>query len=179
MKIVIVDTWATLTSVARSVADGRRRACSSTRAKVRCPRPVSSCARRLNRHLPVIVVVNKVDGSDARISEVVDEVYAFFFDLDAADHHIEFPILYCNACSRCVARPRIRGQRSEAALRSVALSVPAPEYEPRPPAPGPRHQPRRAAVFGGLRSLCRAQQGTDRQGSERQRGAKSTARSSG
>ncbi|HEY5011810.1 MAG TPA: GTP-binding protein, partial [Acidimicrobiia bacterium] len=50
--------------------------------------------KALERHLPVIVVVNKVDRPDARISEVVDEVYALFFDLDAADHHIEFPIVY-------------------------------------------------------------------------------------
>src|SRR6478736_1154136 len=53
--------------------------------------------KALEAHLPVIVVVNKVDRPDARISEVVDEVYALFFDLDAADHHIEFPIVYCNA----------------------------------------------------------------------------------
>src|SRR6201994_512615 len=47
--------------------------------------------KALERHLPVILVVNKVDRPDARIAEVVDEVYALFFDLDAADHHIEFP----------------------------------------------------------------------------------------
>src|SRR5258708_24671418 len=53
--------------------------------------------KALEARLPVIVVINKVDRPDARISEVVDEVYALFFDLDAADHHIEFPIVYCNA----------------------------------------------------------------------------------
>ncbi len=43
--------------------------------------------------LPTVVVVNKVDRKDARIEAVVDEVYQLFFDLDAADKHIEFPIV--------------------------------------------------------------------------------------
>src|SRR5260221_7478703 len=51
--------------------------------------------KALERHLPVIVVVNKVDRPDARIAAVVDEVYALFFDLDAVDHHIEVPVCYC------------------------------------------------------------------------------------
>ena len=48
--------------------------------------------KALARHLPAVVVINKVDRSDARTSEVVDEVYQLFFDLDAEDHSIEFPI---------------------------------------------------------------------------------------
>src|SRR5271163_3165137 len=47
--------------------------------------------------LPVILVVNKVDRADARIAEVVDECYELFLDLDADEHHIEFPIVYCQA----------------------------------------------------------------------------------
>jgi len=50
-------------------------------------------SKALARHLPVVVVVNKVDRSDARTEAVVDEIYELFFDLDAGDHHIEFPIL--------------------------------------------------------------------------------------
>ena len=53
--------------------------------------------KSLERHLPVILVVNKVDRPDARVKEVVDEVYQLFMDLDADDHQIEFPILYANA----------------------------------------------------------------------------------
>jgi len=49
--------------------------------------------KALELHLPTVVVVNKVDRKDARIDAVVDEVYQLFFDLDAADHHIEFPII--------------------------------------------------------------------------------------
>ena len=45
----------------------------------------------------MILVVNKVDRPDARVAEVVDEVYELFLDLDADEHQIEFPIVYCNA----------------------------------------------------------------------------------
>ena len=53
--------------------------------------------KALEAHLPVILVVNKVDRPDARIAEVVDEVYELFLDLDADEHQIEFPIVYTNA----------------------------------------------------------------------------------
>ena len=53
--------------------------------------------KALEARLPVILVVNKVDRPDARIAEVVDEVYELFLDLDADEHQIEFPILYTNA----------------------------------------------------------------------------------
>src|SRR5436309_10077774 len=53
--------------------------------------------KALERHLPVILVVNKIDRPDARVADVLDEVYALFIDLDAGEHQIEFPIVYCNA----------------------------------------------------------------------------------
>jgi GTP-binding protein len=53
--------------------------------------------KALEARLPVILVVNKVDRSDARVSEVIDEVYELFLDLDADEEQIEFPIVYCNA----------------------------------------------------------------------------------
>src|SRR6188508_3352962 len=53
--------------------------------------------KTLEARLPVILVVNKVDRPDARISEVVDEVYDLFIDLGADEHQIEFPIVYANA----------------------------------------------------------------------------------
>src|SRR5438045_4381018 len=53
--------------------------------------------KALEAHLPVILVVNKVDRPDARINEVVDEVLELFLDLDADEEQIEFPIVYCNA----------------------------------------------------------------------------------
>jgi GTP-binding protein TypA/BipA len=53
--------------------------------------------KALESRLPVILVVNKVDRPDARVPEVIDEVYELFLDLDADDEQIEFPIVYCNA----------------------------------------------------------------------------------
>jgi GTP-binding protein len=50
-------------------------------------------SKALDAHLPAVVVLNKVDRSDARTAEVLDEIYQLFFDLEAADHHIEFPIV--------------------------------------------------------------------------------------
>src|SRR5882672_445701 len=53
--------------------------------------------KTLEAHLPVILVVNKVDRPDARIAAVVEEVYELFLDLGADEHQIEFPIVYANA----------------------------------------------------------------------------------
>ncbi|MDH3606184.1 MAG: translational GTPase TypA [Acidimicrobiia bacterium] len=50
-------------------------------------------SKALALHLPAVVVVNKVDRPDSRIDEVVDEIYELFFDLDASEAHIEFPII--------------------------------------------------------------------------------------
>ena len=53
--------------------------------------------KALEARLRVILVVNKVDRPDARVDEVVNEVYELFLDLDADESQIEFPIVYCNA----------------------------------------------------------------------------------
>ena len=53
--------------------------------------------KALEKQLPIILVINKIDRSDARISEVIDEVYDLFIDLGASDSQIEFPIIYTNA----------------------------------------------------------------------------------
>jgi len=53
--------------------------------------------KTLEKNLPVILVINKIDRSDARIDEVLNEVYDLFIDLDATEEQIEFPILYTNA----------------------------------------------------------------------------------
>jgi GTP-binding protein len=53
--------------------------------------------KALAAHLPVILIINKVDRPDARIAEVVDETYELFLDLDATEDQIDFPIVYCQA----------------------------------------------------------------------------------
>ena len=53
--------------------------------------------KALEKKLPVILVINKIDKPDARVEEVVQETYDLFIDLDANDEQIEFPIIYTNA----------------------------------------------------------------------------------
>jgi GTP-binding protein len=53
--------------------------------------------KALASKLPVILVINKIDRSDARLDEVLNEVYDLFIDLDADERQIEFPVLYTNA----------------------------------------------------------------------------------
>ena len=53
--------------------------------------------KALEKKLPVILVINKIDKPDARVNEVVQETYDLFIDLDANDEQIEFPIIYTNA----------------------------------------------------------------------------------
>src|SRR6201998_3432321 len=53
--------------------------------------------KTLEARLPVVLVINKVDRSDARIAEVIDACYELFMDLDATEEQIEFPIVYAAA----------------------------------------------------------------------------------
>src|SRR6059058_739021 len=53
--------------------------------------------KALERRLPPIIVINKIDRPDARIKEVLNEIYDLFIDLDATEDQIEFPVLYTNA----------------------------------------------------------------------------------
>ena len=100
--------------------------------------------KALEARLPVILVVNKVDRPDARIAEVVDEVYELFLDLDADESQIEFPIVYTNARDGWAALTEgEEGERPAAPARADRLPHPRPQPRPRAPLPGPRHQPRR------------------------------------
>ena len=104
--------------------------------------------KALEARLPVILVVNKVDRPDARIAEVVDEVYELFLDLDATDDQVEFPIVYANARAGWASLDRGRARASDLKplLDLMVERIPAPGLRPRRPAAGPRHQPRRLAL---------------------------------
>jgi GTP-binding protein len=86
--------------------------------------------KALERRLPVILVVNKVDRPDARIAEVVDEVYELFLDLDADESQIDFPIVYTNAKAGWASL--VAGEEGadlRPLLDLLVATVPAPEYE--------------------------------------------------
>ncbi len=53
--------------------------------------------KALEAHLPPIVVINKIDRPDARIQEVLNEIYDLFIDLDATEDQLDFPVVYTNA----------------------------------------------------------------------------------
>jgi len=53
--------------------------------------------KALEKKLPILLVINKIDRGDARIKEVLDETYELFIEVDADDEQIDFPILYTNA----------------------------------------------------------------------------------
>src|SRR5246127_1041819 len=53
--------------------------------------------KALEAKLPPIVIINKIDRPDARIQEVLNEVYDLFIDLDATEDQLDFPVVYTNA----------------------------------------------------------------------------------
>jgi len=85
--------------------------------------------KALEQRLPVILVVNKVDRPDARIREVVDEVYELFLDLDADESQIEFPIVYTNAkAGWAETEEGAEGENLRPLFELIVDTVPAPTY---------------------------------------------------
>ncbi len=86
-------------------------------------------SKALARHLPAVVVINKVDRTDARLEAVVDEIYELFFDLDASEHHIDFPIVSAVARrARTMLGVGVPPEGADLAplLDTVVRTIPAP-----------------------------------------------------
>ena len=82
--------------------------------------------KALARRLPIVLVVNKIDRKDARIQEVVNEVYDLFIDLDADESQLDFPILYTNARAGIAHRELDDGSTSLLPLfEAIVATVPA------------------------------------------------------
>lgn len=87
--------------------------------------------KALEAHLPIILVVNKVDRPDNRITEVVDDVYELFLELDADEEQFDFPIVYCNArAGQASLDPDVRGVDLQPLFDVLLSRIPAPTYEP-------------------------------------------------
>jgi GTP-binding protein len=90
--------------------------------------------KAMARRLPVVVALNKIDRSDARPAEVLDEVYELFIDLGADEHQIEFPVVYTNAklgtATRSLDEP---GADLRPLLDLLVEVTPAPSYLPEHP----------------------------------------------
>src|SRR5579872_5546270 len=90
--------------------------------------------KALEARLPVILVVNKVDRPDARIDQVIDDVYELFLDLDADEEQIEFPIVYTNAKAGWVSTEAgVRGSDLRPLMDLVLARIPAPRHDPAHP----------------------------------------------
>jgi GTP-binding protein len=86
--------------------------------------------KALEGRLPVVLVVNKVDRPDARIDEVVNEVYDLFLDLDADERQIEFPIVYCNAkAGRAGLAPDDLAADLKPLFDLLLATIPAPQHD--------------------------------------------------
>ncbi len=87
--------------------------------------------KTLERDLPVIVVINKIDRPDARIDEVLDEVGSLFLDLATKDHQLEFPVVYASARSGSASRSLEEPNDNLDPLFETILShIPPPEQDP-------------------------------------------------
>ena len=83
--------------------------------------------KALERGLPPILVINKMDRHDARPAEVLDEVYDLFIDLDATEEQIEFPVIYANAKAGTASLdPAAPGRTLLPLLDAIAERIPPP-----------------------------------------------------
>ncbi len=87
--------------------------------------------KALEAGLPPILVINKIDRSDARCQEVLNEVYDLFIDLDAHEGQLEFPVLYTNAkqgtATTDLAKP---GENLQPLFDSILKTTPEPKGTP-------------------------------------------------
>jgi GTP-binding protein TypA/BipA len=120
--------------------------------------------KALELQLHVILVVNKIDRPDARIAEVVDEVYALFLDLDADEKQIEFPIVYTNArAGQATLDPDFPGEDLEPLFETLFRTVPPPSYEEGHPLQALVTNLDASPYLGRL-ALCRIRNGVLRRG---------------
>ena len=122
--------------------------------------------KALDLRLPIILVVNKVDRPDARISEVVDEVYELFIDLDADSEQIDFPIIYTNAKDGWASLEQgVEGTDLMPLLNLMTERIPAPTYDE-----GAELQALvtnlDASPYLGRLAVCRVRQGTIKAGQQ-------------
>ena len=127
--------------------------------------------KALAKRLPVVLVINKVDRSDARIKEVVDEVYELFLDLDADDSQIDFPIVFTSAVAgrASIEQPADGSMPAsedlEPLFATLLETIPAPTYQEG--APLQAHVTNLdASPYLGRLALCRVHEGTIRKGQQ-------------
>ncbi len=130
--------------------------------------------KTLEARLPVILVVNKVDRPDARVAEVIDEVYELFLDLDADESQIDFPIVYCNAKAGRASLEYDAAKTGEDAVAGSDLGplldlllehIPAPTHDPEHPLQALVTN-LDASPYVGRLAICRVWNGRIRRGQQ-------------
>ena len=120
--------------------------------------------KALEAALPVVLVVNKIDRSDARIEEVINEVYELFFDLDAGEKQIDFPVVYTDAragtATLDLADP---GVDLRPLFDALLAHVPPPAFDPAHPTQA-LVTSLDASPYVGRLAICRVLHGTVRRG---------------
>ncbi len=90
--------------------------------------------KALEAGLRIIVVINKIDRSDARTMEVLDEIYDLFIDLDATDAQIDFPVLYAVGRDGIAKNePNDDSQDLQPLFKVILSEIPAPTFDPAEP----------------------------------------------
>jgi len=130
--------------------------------------------KALAKHLPIVVVVNKVDRSDARISEVVEETYELFMDLIDDTHRqdaLDFKVVYASARAgrASLNQPEDGGmpdsENLEPLFETLLTSIPCPEYDDEVPLQAHVTNLDASPYLGRL-ALCRVHSGTIRKGQQ-------------
>ncbi len=125
--------------------------------------------KALEKNLPVILLINKVDRPDSRIAEVVDEAYGLFLDLDANEEQIEFPIVYASAKAgrSSLNRPDNGAMPDNENLDSlfeiIFNTIPAPVYHENAPLQAHVTNLDSSPYLGRL-ALCRIREGVIKKG---------------
>jgi GTP-binding protein len=84
-------------------------------------------SKALEAKLPPIVVINKIDRSDARAQEVLNEIYDLFIDLDAHEDQLDFPVLYTNAKTGTASGDiKGGGENLQPLFEAIVKTIPAP-----------------------------------------------------
>ena len=125
--------------------------------------------KALEKNLPVILVINKVDRPDSRIPEVVDEAYGLFMDLDANDDQIEFPVIYASAKAGRASMNRPENgvmpdrENLDALFEVIFSTIPAPVYHEGAPLQAHVTNLDSSPYLGRL-ALCRIREGVIKKG---------------
>jgi len=122
--------------------------------------------KALAAKLPVIVIINKIDRPDARVAEVLDEVYALFIDLDADEDQIDFPVVYCNArAGQATLDLDEPGADLKPLFELLVTHIPAPCYDDEHPLQALVTN-LDASPYVGRLAVCRIHHGTVRKGQQ-------------